>query len=161
MCRFGSVYRRFLYVGSPLFRCNVVIEWANALVPPTPFQGRPLLASASAMDGKVAAQQPVEKLNVAGNGRAIPAALLRWSDGRVVILNWRINLHTVMGVLRTVRRGQRNNCDSSKLWHLLFTNTRKRSTLASFMETDGNCLFLLSHQQLLSLQFDLSRSVGS
>jgi len=49
------------------------------------------------MDGKVAAQQPVEKLNGAGNGRAIPAALLRWSGGRVVILNWWINLHTVMG----------------------------------------------------------------
>ena len=57
------------------------------------------------MDGKVAAQQPVEKLNGAGNGRAIPAALLRWSDGRVVILNWRINLHTVMGgVMRTAAR---------------------------------------------------------
>ena len=38
-----------------------------------------LLASASAMDGKVAAQQPIDKLNGAGNGRAIPAALLRWS----------------------------------------------------------------------------------
>ena len=25
MCHFGSVYRRFLYVGSPLFRGNVVI----------------------------------------------------------------------------------------------------------------------------------------
>ena len=25
MCHFGSVYRRFLYVGSPLFRRNVVI----------------------------------------------------------------------------------------------------------------------------------------
>jgi hypothetical protein len=49
------------------------------------------------MGGKVAAQQPVEKLNGAGNGRAIPAALLRWSDGRVVILNWWINLHTVIG----------------------------------------------------------------
>ena len=142
-----------------------LIEWANALVPPTPFQGRPLLRYSLPVPvpwvGRLQPSSPLRSwtvLAMAGRSRQLcfdgPMVGLSFSIGGSIYIR-------SLGVLRTVSRGQWKDCDSSKLWHLLFTNTRKRSTLASFMETAGNCLFLLSHQQVLSWQFDLSRSVGS
>ena len=111
-------------------RSKLYIEWANALVPPTPFQGRPLLRYSLPVPvpwvGRLQPRSPLRSwtvLAMAGRSRQLcfdgPMVGLSFSIGGSIYIR-------SLGVLRTVSRGQWKDCDSSKLWHLLFTNTRKR-----------------------------------